>query len=87
MLEQQLPNGTFSTYGIPGTILESFDIKEGDNFNPFGAELYVKANDYYVSSFQTSTGGEPILVRVTIPAFVFDRIPQAKPVQEARYTK
>tara|TARA_R100000388_G_scaffold23750_1_gene18061 strand:+ start:15846 stop:23153 length:7308 start_codon:yes stop_codon:yes gene_type:complete len=83
VLEEQLPNGSFSVYGIPGPILESFDIKEGDNFNPLGAELYIQANDYYVSSFQTATGGEPILVRVTIPAFVFDRIPEAKPVEEA----
>lgn len=83
VLEQQLPNGSFNVYGIPGPILESFDIKEGENFNAFAAELYVKANDYYISAFQTSTGGEPILVRVTIPAFIFDRIPQAKPVQEA----
>ena len=67
VLEEQLPNGSFSVYGIPGPILESFDIKEGDNFNPLGAELYIQANDYYVSSFQTATGGEPILVRVTIP--------------------
>lgn len=83
ILEQQLTNGSFSVYGIPGPILESFDIKEDENFNAFAAELYVKANDYYISSFQTATGGEPILVRVTIPAFVFDQIPAAKPVVEA----
>ena len=83
VLEQQLPNGTFSLYGVPGPILESFDVKEGDNFNPFGAELFVQANDYYITPYQTANGGEPILVRVTIPAFVFDRIPAAKPVEEA----
>ena len=68
VLEQQLPNGSFSVYGIPGPILESFDIKEGENFNPFGAELFVQANDYYISPFQTANGGEPILVRGNNPS-------------------
>ena len=83
VLEQQVPNGVFSTYEIPGPILASFGVKEGDEFNPYAAELYVKANDYYISNFQTATGGEPILVQVTIPAFIFDRIPNAKPVDIA----
>jgi hypothetical protein len=79
VLEQQLPNGVFNIYDIPGPVLDAFEIKEGDKFNPFAAELFVKANDYYISTYQTAKGGEPILVQVTIPAFIFDRIPKAKP--------
>ena len=83
VLEQQIPNGVFNVYGIPGPILDSFGVKEGDNFNPYAAELYVKANNYYISPYQTAAGGEPILVQVTIPAFIFDRIPKAKPIEKA----
>jgi len=83
VLEQQLPNGSFTIHQIPGPVLEAFDVKEGDEFNPLAAELFVKASDYYISTYQTSQGGEPILVQVTIPAFVFDRIPQAKPAPVA----
>jgi len=83
VLEQQLPNGAFTIHEIPGPVLEAFGVKEGDEFNPFAAELFVKANDYYMSTYQTPQGGEPILVQVTIPAFIFDRIPEAKPVEVA----
>lgn len=83
VLEQQLPNGSFTIHEIPGPILEAFNVKEEDAFNPFAAELFVKSNDYYISSYQTPQGGEPILVQVTIPAFIFDRIPQAKPAPVA----
>lgn len=87
VIQQILPNGIASVYDIPGPVAEDLELKAGEVFNPIALELYAQVNDYYISNYQTPIGGEPILVNVTIPAFILDRIPNAKAPEQVDTTK
>ena len=82
VLQTVLPNGVSNVYDIPGPVAKDLEIQGGEVFNPTALELYAQSNDYYISDYQTALGGDPILVQVTIPAFIFDRVPKAQPVEK-----
>lgn len=71
----QVQNGSFSAYNIPEAVLQAYNLSNSDGFNPEGLELYARSDDYYMSNYQSPKGGEPIWVKVVIPAFIFDRVP------------
>jgi peptidoglycan hydrolase-like protein with peptidoglycan-binding domain len=72
---QSVTDGVFDIYSLSEGLIEAYGLN-AEGFNPEALELYARADDYWVSLYQTPKGGEPIWVKVVIPAFIFNRIPE-----------
>jgi len=72
---QSVTVGVFDVYSLSQGLIEAYGLN-AEGFNPEALELYARADDYWVSLYQTPKGGEPIWVKVVIPAFIFDRVPE-----------
>ena len=72
---QSVTDGVFDIYSLSQGLIDAYGLN-AEGFNPEALELYARADDYWVSLYQTPKGGEPIWVKVVIPAFIFDRVPE-----------
>ena len=83
VVTNQLQNGSYDIYGISDAVLQAYNLSNADGFNPEALELYARSDDYYISTYQSPSGGVPIWVKVVIPAFIFDRVPAEQFIEDA----
>lgn len=75
VVTNQISEGSFESFSLSEGLADAYGLNI-EGFNPQALELYARSDDYWVSLYQTPKGGEPIWVKVVIPAFIFDRIPE-----------